>query len=391
MKKRVILIVLDSAGIGALPDAAEFGDEGSNTFGNIYKVRGSLNLPNMYRLGLGNIEGSGLPTASAPEGIYGRLAEKTKAKDTTSGHWEMAGLAMDVPFRTYPNGFPKRIMDAFEKKIGRGTLGNCVASGTKIIQELGGEHVRTGFPIVYTSADSVFQIAAHQDVIPLGELYWMCETAREMLVGDDLVGRVIARPFIGSDGSYVRTPFRRDFAVEPMKDTILDGLTKQGLETIGIGKIEDIFCHRGLTESNHTTNNADGTEATLQLIRDGKGDFIFTNLVDTDMLYGHRNDVEGYALALEAFDNRLPELTDAMKEGDILMVTADHGCDPTTPSTDHSREYIPLIATGAHLKRGVDLGTRSTFADIGATIYEYLTGGTWREGTSFLNLIEQKD
>ena len=391
MKKRVILIVLDSAGIGELPDAADFGDEGSNTFGNIYKVRGRLDLPNMYRLGLGNIEGSGLPKTDAPEGVFGRLAERTKAKDTTSGHWEMAGLAMDVPFRTYPNGFPKRIMDEFEKRIGRGTLGNCVASGTQIIQELGDEHVRTGYPIIYTSADSVFQIAAHQDVIPLDELYRMCEIAREMLVGDDLVGRVIARPFIGSSGSYTRTPHRRDFAVEPMKDTILDGLTQKGFKTIGIGKIEDIFCHRGLTETNHTTNNADGTEATLQLIRDGGGDFIFTNLVDTDMLYGHRNDVEGYALALEEFDRRLPELMDAMKEGDILMVTADHGCDPTTPSTDHSREYIPLIATGATLKKGVDLGTRSTFADIGATIYEYLTGGTWREGTSFLDLIEKKD
>ena len=391
MKKRVILIVLDSAGIGELPDAADFGDEGSNTFGNIYKVRGRLDLPNMYRLGLGNIEGSGLPKTDAPEGVFGRLAERTKAKDTTSGHWEMAGLAMDVPFRTYPNGFPKRIMDEFEKRIGRGTLGNCVASGTQIIQELGDEHVRTGYPIIYTSADSVFQIAAHQDVIPLDELYRMCEIAREMLVGDDLVGRVIARPFIGTSGAYTRTPYRRDFAVEPLKDTILDALKEQGFRTVGIGKIEDIFCHRGLTDVNHTTNNADGTEATLQLIRDGVGDFIFTNLVDTDMLYGHRNDVEGYARALEAFDGRLPELTAAMREGDILMVTADHGCDPTTPSTDHSREYIPLIATGAPLKKGVDLGTRSTFADIGATIYDYLTGGTWREGTSFLDLIEIKD
>ena len=391
MKKRVILIVLDSAGIGELPDAADFGDEGSNTFGNIYKVRGRLDLPNMYRLGLGNIEGSGLPKTDAPEGVFGRLAERTKAKDTTSGHWEMAGLAMDVPFRTYPNGFPKRIMDEFEKRIGRGTLGNCVASGTQIIQELGDEHVRTGYPIIYTSADSVFQIAAHQDVIPLDELYRMCEIAREMLVGDDLVGRVIARPFIGTSGAFTRTPYRRDFAVEPLKDTILDALKAQGFGTVGIGKIEDIFCHRGLTDVNHTTNNADGTEATLQLIRDGEGDFIFTNLVDTDMLYGHRNDVEGYARALEAFDGRLPELTAATREGDILMVTADHGCDPTTPSTDHSREYIPLIATGAPLKKGVDLGTRSTFADIGATIYDYLTGGTWREGTSFLDLIEIKD
>ena len=386
-KKRVILIVLDSAGIGAMPDAAEFGDEGSNTYGNILKVRGHLDLPNMYAIGLGNIKDSCLPAVEDPQGVYGRFAEKTKAKDTTSGHWEIAGLAMDVPFRTYPNGFPEHILKAFKEKTGLDVLGNCVASGTQIIQELGDEMVRTGKPIVYTSADSVFQIAAHEDVIPLERLYELCEIARGILVGDDLVGRVIARPFIGSDGKYTRTEHRRDFAVEPMKDTILDALVADGFETVGVGKIEDIFCHRGLSKVDHTTNNPKGQEATLKLIQSGEGDFIFTNLVDTDMLYGHRNDVEGYAKSLEAFDKVLPDMMGAMKEGDILMVTADHGCDPTTPSTDHSREYIPLIATGKHVQKGVDLGTGDTFADIGATIYDYLTGKQWREGTSFLKKL----
>ena len=391
MKKRVILFVLDSAGIGALPDAADFGDEGANTYGNIYRVRGKLDLPNLYRLGLGNIEGSGLPETERPEGVYGRLAEVTKAKDTTSGHWEIAGLAMDVPFRTYPNGFPEKIIKEFEKRTGRNVIGNCVASGTEIIQQLGDEHVRTGDLIVYTSADSVFQIAAHEDVVPVEELYRYCEIARDILVGDDLVGRVIARPFIGENGHYVRTEKRRDFAVEPLKDTILDALVADGFETIGVGKIEDIFCHRGLTKSNHTTNNPDGTKAGLEIIQNGDGDFVFINLVDTDMLYGHRNDVEGYARALEAFDQAMPDLMAAMKDGDILMVTADHGCDPTTPGTDHTREYIPLVGTGHGLKRGVCIGTRSTFADIGATVYEYLTGKTWREGTSFLKEILAED
>lgn len=390
MKKRVILIVLDSAGIGALPDAADFGDEGSNTFGNIYRVRGHLDIPNMAAMGLTNITGSLMPRFDGElMGSYCRLAERTHAKDTTSGHWEIAGLSMDIPFRTYPEGFPKRIMDAFEQKIGRKTLGNCVASGTAIIQELGDEHVRTGSPIVYTSADSVFQIAAHEEVIPLEELYRICEIAREMLMGDDLVGRVIARPFLGGNGVYNRTENRRDFAVAPMRDTILDALTADGLTTVGVGKIEDIFCKRGISVVDHTKNNAAGTLSAQRFIESGEGDFVFVNLVDTDMLYGHRNDVEGYAKALETFDAALPKMVASLKEGDILMVTADHGCDPTTPSTDHSREYIPLIMTGEHVRSGVDLGTRATFADIGATVYEYLTGKTWCEGVSFLKDIEK--
>ena len=388
MKKRAIVIVLDSVGIGALPDAAAFGDEGSHTLGNIYAARGKLALPNLYRLGLANIEDSRLPDAPAkPAGCYGRCAEVTKAKDTTCGHWEMAGLPLDKPFRTYPDGFPAEFLRAFEARIGRKTLGNCVASGTEIIQRLGDEHVRTGAPIVYTSADSVFQIAAHEGVIPLEELYRICEIARGMLSGDYLVGRVIARPFLGGDGKYTRTENRKDYALEPFEDTVLDALDKRGLEVVGVGKIEDIFCHRGVTTVNHTHNNHDGILATQAYLESGEGSFLFVNLVDTDMLYGHRNDVEGYARALETFDAALPGMLGALKEGDILMVTGDHGCDPTTPSTDHSREYIPLVATGPRVKAGVPLGTRQSFADIGATVYEYLTGETWRCGASFLGAL----
>jgi phosphopentomutase len=388
MQKRAILIVLDSAGIGALPDAAAFGDEGANTLGNIRRVRGRLALPNLYRLGLANIEGSTLPdVAAAPAGAFGRCAEHTLAKDTTCGHWEMAGLPLDKPFRTYPNGFPAELMHRFEQAIGRGTLGNCVASGTEIIQRLGDEHVRTGFPIVYTSADSVFQIAAHEQVIPVEQLYQICETARSLLTGDNLVGRVIARPFIGSSGAYQRTERRRDYALPPFSDTILDALDGAGFPVVGIGKIEDIFCHRGVTMVDHTRNNPDGIAATQRFIESGEGAFIFVNLVDFDMLYGHRNDVEGYAAALEAFDRALPAMLGALRENDILMVTADHGCDPTTPGTDHTREYIPLVVAGPHVRSGVNLGTRDTFADIGATVYEYLTGNRWRVGNSFLNDI----
>lgn len=388
MQKRAILIVLDSAGIGALPDAAAFGDEGANTLGNIRRVRGRLALPNLYRLGLANIEGSTLPdVAAAPAGAFGRCAEHTLAKDTTCGHWEMAGLPLDKPFRTYPNGFPAELMHRFEQAIGRGTLGNCVASGTEIIQRLGDEHVRTGFPIVYTSADSVFQIAAHEQVIPVEQLYQICETARSLLTGDNLVGRVIARPFIGGSGAYQRTERRRDYALPPFSDTILDALDGAGLPVVGIGKIEDIFCHRGVTIVDHTRNNPDGIAATQRFIESGEGAFLFVNLVDFDMLYGHRNDVEGYAAALEAFDRALPAMLGALRENDILMVTADHGCDPTTPGTDHTREYIPLVVAGQHVRAGVNLGTRDTFADIGATVYEYLTGNRWRVGNSFLNDI----
>lgn len=388
MKKRVTLIVLDSAGIGYLPDAEEFGDVGANTICNIYHNRGKLDVPNMYRLGLANIDGCTLPKyAGEIKGAYGKCAEKTHAKDTTCGHWEIAGYSLDKPFLTYPDGFPRSFLDAFEERIGRKTLGNTVASGTQIIQELGDEHVRTGSPIVYTSADSVFQIAAHEDVIPLPELYRICEIAREMLVGEFLVGRVIARPFTGKSGSYTRTENRKDYALEPFQPTILDGLTEKGKEVVAIGKIEDIFCHRGISTVDHTKNNPSGIESTKRFLEEKKGDFIFTNLVDTDMLYGHRNDVEGYGAALEYFDRKLPELEERMEEGDILMITADHGCDPTYPGTDHTREYIPLLIVGKHVKQGVNLHIRPAFNDIGATVYEYLTGEQWREGTSFLKEI----
>lgn len=388
MKKRAILIVLDSAGIGELPDAADFGDEGSNTFGNIYKQRGKLDIPNMTKLGIADIDGSILPkTEDELIGAFGKCAEFTHAKDTTCGHWEMAGLGMEEPFKTYPHGFPRSFLDEFEKRIGRQTIGNCVASGTQIIMDLGDEHVKTGKPIVYTSADSVFQVAAHEEVVPLEELYNICKIAREMLVGDNLVGRVIARPFVGTSGNYSRTENRKDFALAPFKETVLDALDKRGLEVVGVGKIEDIFCNSGVTTVDHTKNNITGIAATKKFVGSGQGSFVFINLVDFDMLYGHRNNVEGYAEALEHFDSELPQIMEGLKEGDILMITADHGCDPTTPSTDHSREYIPLLVYGAHVKAGVNLGIRKTFADIGATIYDYLTGEKWREGTSFLQEI----
>ncbi len=389
MKKRVILIVLDSAGIGALPDAADFGDAGAHTFGNIYQKRGKLDLPNMYALGLSRIADARLPEwKDNIRGSFARAAEKTHAKDTTCGHWEMMGIIMKTPFKTYPDGFPARIINEFEKKIGRGTLGNCVASGTEIIQRLGDEHVRTGKPIVYTSADSVFQIAAHEDVIPLEELYRICGIAREMLTGDDLVGRVIARPFISAENGYKRTENRKDYAVPPIQETVLDALSKKGLTTIGVGKIEDIFCKSGIDIVNHTKNNVDGFNATLDYVKNDEGSFIFTNLVDFDMLYGHRNDVEGYAAALEYFDKRLPELMRAMKEGDLLMITADHGCDPTHPGTDHTREYIPLLVYASSLEGGVDIGTLDSFADIGSTVYDYLTGSSWESGNSFLKKLK---
>lgn len=393
MSKRVILIVMDSVGIGALPDAASFGDEGAHTLGNIYRTRGHLSLPHLTSLGLAAIEDSRLPASNLPiEGCYGRCAEQTLAKDTTCGHWEMAGLPLAQPFKTYPKGFPEELILEFERQIGRKTLGNCVASGTEIIQRLGDEHVRTGSPIVYTSADSVFQVAAHENIVSLDELYRICEVARALLQGEHLVGRVIARPFLGGEGNYTRTENRRDYALPPFSDTILDGLCKLGIPTIGVGKIEDIFCHRGLSESDHTKNNVDSISATLRYMSSDSGGLIFTNLVDFDMLYGHRNDVEGYARTLEAFDAMVPEILSAMRETDILIITADHGCDPTHPGTDHTREYIPLLVTGAKVKRGVDLGTRASFADIGATIYTYLSGQPWQSGASFLeDILEASD
>ncbi|MBQ3065926.1 MAG: phosphopentomutase [Clostridia bacterium] len=392
MDKRVILIVLDGVGIGALPDAAEFGDTGAHTLGNIYKARGELNIPNLYSLGLGNIENSGLPKLLESEiiGCYGRAIEVTKAKDTTSGHWELMSLIMEKPFRTYPNGFPKEVMEAFEQRIGRGTLGNYAASGTEIINVLGDEHVATGKPIVYTSADSVFQVAAHEDVIPVEELYRICEAAREIMMGDNLIGRVIARPFTGTSGAYVRTERRKDFSLKPLGRTALDGMVVQGYDTFGIGKVRDIFAHRGVMREDHTTNNHDGIEAIIRMIKGADRHMIFANLVDFDSLYGHRNDVEGFAKALEYFDSRLPEIMGALYPEDLLIITADHGCDPTHPSTDHTREYIPLLAYCKTMKKGVDLGTRSSFADVGVTCFAHICNKKWSPGVSFLDEMKNE-
>jgi phosphopentomutase len=386
--RRVILIVLDSVGCGDAPDAASYGDEGSNTLANTASAVGGLKLPHLARLGLGNITPiQGVPPADAPLGAYGRLTEVSAGKDTTTGHWELAGVPLVRPFPTYPQGFPADVMAEFESRIGRGTLGNYPASGTVIIQELGEEHLRTGKPIVYTSADSVFQVAAHEELIPVDELYRMCQIARDMLSGDHAVGRVIARPFVGQPGKFVRTERRKDFSLTPAQDTILDTLKANHQAVMGVGKIEDIFAHRGLTHSSHSLNNMAGVDAILEFMASDRGGLIFANLVDFDMLYGHRNDPRGFADALEEFDRRVPELEAALGAGDVLMLTADHGNDPTTPSTDHSRERVPFLVSGSPVRAGVNLGTRGSFADVAATIAELL-GVAWDgAGESFARTI----
>ena len=385
---RVLLIVLDSVGCGDAPDADAYGDRGSNTLGNIARAVGGLHLPQLGRLGLGFVTDiQGVPPTDDPQAAYGRLTEVSAGKDTTTGHWELAGVPVEIPFPTYPHGFPPELLAEFERRIGRGTLGNYPASGTEIIKVLGEEHIRTGKPIVYTSADSVFQLAAHEDVIPIDDLYAICREARSMLSGEHAVGRVIARPFTGSPGSFTRTERRKDFSLTPPRDTILDRLKAEDLSVVGVGKIEDIFAFRGLTNSIHSTNNEEGVDTILASIaRTGPG-LIFANLVDFDMLYGHRNNPRGYADTLEAFDRRLPEILEALREGDVLMLTADHGNDPTTPSTDHSRERVPILVAGAPVHKGVDLGTRDSFADVAATIAELL-GVEWDgAGSSFAPLI----
>lgn len=388
MFKRVFLIVMDSVGIGELPDADRYGDEGSNTLGNIAKSQNGLQLPIMEKMGLGCIAPlDGVACVTVPTASYGKMAELSLGKDTTSGHWEMAGVPLFQSFPTYPNGFPDEVIDKFCELTGRNVLGNCVASGTVIIEELGEEHMRTASPIVYTSADSVFQIAAHEDVIPLEELYRMCRIAREQVcVGKHAVGRIIARPFIGEKGAFVRTSNRHDFSLEPPAATLLDDLKAGGYDTIGIGKIGDIFAHRGLTETILTKSNDHGMAETIAKARDwqGKG-IVMTNLVEFDSLYGHRNNAQGYKQALETFDRQLGDMLTYLTEDDLLLVTADHGCDPTTVSTDHSREYVPVLAyrkgTG-----GQSLGTRETFADLSATIRENFALGDGAYGTSFLDV-----
>lgn len=387
MTKRVVLIVLDSVGIGELPDAAEYGDVGSNTIVNLAKAVGGLNVPNLTKLGLGNIADiEGVPKIINPSGAYGKMASQSKGKDTTTGHWEMSGIILETPFPTYPKGFPQDVISQFEKLIGTKVLGNVVASGTEIIKVRGQEHLKTGFPIVYTSADSVFQIAAHEDVIPLDRLYEICELARNMLTGQHNVGRVIARPFIGKDGGFTRTENRRDFSVTPTSETILDVLKNKEYEVMAIGKIEDIFAGRGITHAIHSKNNMDSLERTINSLSFVENGLIFSNFVDFDMLYGHRNDFEGYAKALEEFDANLPQIMACLTEDDILIITADHGNDPTTPSTDHSREYTPLLVYGEKVK-GIDLGIRGTLADIGATIAELFAVPKPKYGESFLKDI----
>ncbi len=385
---RVVWIVLDSVGIGEMPDAADYGDVGSDTLGNIARRR-RLSLPNLRQLGLANIRHfDGLEPVEAPAGSFGRCALASPGKDTTTGHWEMTGIHLRKPLPLYPKGFPREVMDEFERRIGRSTLGNYPASGTEIIKELGEQHMRTGSPIVYTSADSVFQIAAHEDVIPVWELYKICETARDILRGPHEVGRVIARPFVGEPGSFTRTSNRKDYAVAPPRGMLLDQLESAKVPVFSVGKIIDIFLGRGIGEYEKTKTNADGMSKTLAAMDEQSDGLIFVNLVDFDMLYGHRNDVEGYARALEEADAWVPQLLEKASAGDLLIFTADHGCDPTTASTDHSREYVPLLTWGRHARAGVDLGTRATLSDIGQTVAENF-GTSISKGASFLTAISE--
>lgn len=381
---KFIIVVMDSVGIGALPDAALYGDEGSDTLGSVIKAYPDIKMPNLAKLGLCRI--SALPCSRPVIGAHGRAAEKFAGKDTTGGHFEIAGLILKQPFPTFHDGFPRDFIKAFEQAAGRGTIGNIAASGTEIIEQLGESHMKTGALIVYTSADSVFQIAAHESVVPLEELYAACRKAREMLTGPLGVGRVIARPFIGEPGRFVRTKNRRDYSFEPPGETILTAVKAAGLDVAGVGKIEDIFAGTGLTKSNHTTDNDSGITATIEYLGQDFDGLVFANLVDFDMLYGHRNDVEGYKNALEALDLRVPEILSALGPDDIIIFTADHGCDPSTSSTDHSREYIPILAYGKRIKADVSIGTRETFADIAATAAEFF-GIDWHVGQSFYRLI----
>jgi phosphopentomutase len=386
--RRVTVIVLDGVGVGALPDAADFGDEGSNSIGNTARELGGLDLPNMGRLGLGNLTTIvGVPPVADALGGYGKMAEQSAGKDSTVGHWELMGVISPRPLPTYPDGFPKELIEEYERRIGRKTLGNKAISGTVVIEELGEEHMRTGRPIVYTSADSVFQVAAHEKVIPLDGLYRICKIAREMLTGEHGVGRVIARPFVGEPGNFTRTENRRDFSLEPPEPTLLDRLLESGQEVVGVGKVDDLFANRGLSVCHHTVDNRVATEKVIELLQtEGEG-MILANLIEFDMIYGHRNNVEGYARALEDFDSRLPLVMAGMRSYDALFIVADHGNDPTTPSTDHSREYAPLLVYSAQFKPGVDLGIRETFADLGAAIAELLAVGPLANGTSFVREV----
>ena len=384
---RVFLTVLDSVGVGELPDADAYGDRGSDTLGNISRAV-PLRLPALRSLGLPRVARiNGMPPVDAPLGAFGRMAEQSPGKDSVTGHWEIAGIILDRAFPTFPQGFPPEVIAAFEKRIGRETLGNYPASGTAIIDDLGPEHMRTGKPIVYTSADSVFQIAAHEDVIPIKELYRICEIAFELIGRGMNVGRVIARPFVGQPGAFTRTANRHDYALEPAGITLLDRLTDAGHHVHAIGKIKDLFAGRGVTTSVHTKSDDEGVDAIEAAIAEGGPGLVFTNLVDFDTQYGHRNDVAGYAANLERFDARLATLLPRLRERDLLILTADHGNDPTTPSTDHAREHVPVLLTGACVRAGVDIGTRPTFADLGQTVAEIFGVNPLPHGTSFLRDI----
>ena len=387
--KRVMIIVLDSLGVGALPDAVKYGDRGVDTFANIeakMREQGGFEIPNLLGLGFGNIEGAaaGRLAQASPKGSFGRLAEKSKGKDTITGHWEIAGLYTETPFKTYPDGFPADFMKRFEHKIGVETLGNYAASGTEIIEELGPEHEKSGKPIIYTSADSVFQIAANTSVIPLERLYEICETAREMLVGDVACGRVIARPYVIENGKRERTSDRHDYAVSPSGETLLDHVKAVGKTVYAVGKINDLFNGQGITVSVHTDDNMDGVDKTIEALHQDFEGLIFTNLVDFDSKYGHRRDPIGYGKAIEEFDKRLPEILEAMKEDDVLFLCADHGNDPLHSGWDHTREYVPVVVYGKDIKEGANIGTRESFADIGATIAEMLGVKGTEIGISFL-------
>jgi len=389
--KRVILIVLDSCGVGELPDAFKYNDRGSNTLGNTAKKVGGLNLPNLEKLGLGNIESiSGVLPKKSPLACHGKMGELSPGKDSTTGHWEIAGVILKKPFPVYPDGFPEKIIHRFKKAIGIEVLGNKAASGTEIIKELGEEHLRTGKPIVYTSADSVFQIAAHEDKIPVDRLYRFCLIAREILTGENGVARVIARPFEGEPGSFNRTARRKDFSLPPPEKTILDILKENKIEVIGIGKIEDLFAGKGLTKSIHTKDNTEGMDKLIKVMIEEKEGLIFINLIDFDMLWGHRNDFKGFAKGLEDFDKRLKEVLNLLKPEDLLVITADHGCDPTTPSTDHSREYVPVLVYGEKIKKGIDLGVRKSFSDVAATLAEIFKTPDTVKGESLWGVIYVK-
>ncbi len=386
---KVILIVTDSMGIGALPDAANYGDAGADTFGHILENKKDMKTPNLIKMGIANIDGVSWKGAAVkdPVGAFGKMAEISKGKDTITGHWEIAGIYTDTPFKTYPDGFPESFIKAFENAIGTEVLGNYPASGTEIIEQLGPEHEATGKPIVYTSADSVFQIAANTDVIPLEKLYEICEEARRLLVGDVACGRVIARPYVIENGKRTRTSDRRDYAVSPPEDTVLDKVKAAGKTVYAVGKISDIFNGKGVTQAVHTDSNMDGVDKTIQALGMDFDGFVFTNLVDFDSKYGHRRDPQGYGQCIEEFDARLPELMGAMGEDDVLMICADHGNDPVHSGFDHTREYVPLLVYGKKVKAGANLGIRKTFADVGATVADILGAEAPSIGESFKEVI----